>query len=125
MAPRFDVHREFYFEAAHALYDPEATNGGKYRNLHGHSFRVRVTVRGERQTEEQWVIDLGKLGRRLGELREKLDHSFLNDLEGLGKPTLENLCLYIWRDLAPTLPGLAEVGIFRDSCFEGCVYRGD
>ena len=61
----FEVYREFYFEAAHALYDPEAKDGGKYRNLHGHSFRVRVTVRGERHAEEQWVIDLGKLGRRL------------------------------------------------------------
>jgi 6-pyruvoyltetrahydropterin/6-carboxytetrahydropterin synthase len=121
----FEVYREFYCEAAHALYDPEAANGGKYRNLHGHSFRVRVTLSGERQPEEQWVIDLGKLGRRLAELREKLDHSFLNDLEGLGKPTLENLCLYIWRELLPELPDLSEVGVFRDSCFEGCVYRGD
>jgi 6-pyruvoyltetrahydropterin/6-carboxytetrahydropterin synthase len=49
----------------------------------------------------------------------------LNDLEGLGKPTLENLCLYIWSDLSPFAPGLCEVGVFRDSCFEGCVYRGD
>ncbi len=121
----FEVFREFYFEAAHALYDPEAPAGGKYRNLHGHSFRVRVTLRGERLPEEQWVIDLGKLGRRLAALREALDHSFLNDLEGLGKPTLENLCLYIWRSLAPDLPGLFEVGLYRDSLFEGCVYRGD
>jgi 6-pyruvoyltetrahydropterin/6-carboxytetrahydropterin synthase len=121
----FEVFREFYFEAAHALYDPEHPTGGKYRNLHGHSFRVRVTLRGERSQEEQWVMDLGKLGRRLAELREKLDHSFLNDLDGLGKPTLENLCLYIWGDLAPFAPGLREVGVFRDSCFEGCVYRGD
>ena len=70
-------------------------------------------------------MDLGKLGRRLAELRERLDHSFLNDLEGLGKPTLENLSVYIWKDLQPFAPGLAEVGVFRDSCFEGCVYRGD
>lgn len=121
----FEVYREFYFEAAHALYDPEAAGGGKYRNVHGHSFRVRVTLRGERVSGEEWVMDLGKLGRRLAELREKLDHSFLNDLEGLGKPTLENLCVYIWNDLAPFAPNIREVGIFRDSCFEGCVYRGD
>jgi len=31
----FEVFREFYFEAAHALYDPEHPTGGKYRNLHG------------------------------------------------------------------------------------------
>ncbi len=121
----FEVFREFYFEAAHALYDPEHPTGGKYRNLHGHSFRVRVTLRGAPTAEDEWVMDLGKLGRRLGELRERLDHSFLNDLEGLGKPTLENLTAYIWKDLQPFAPGLSEVGVFRDSCFEGCVYRGD
>ena len=121
----FEIFREFYFEAAHALYDPEHPTGGKYRNLHGHSFRVRVTLRGAPTAEDEWVMDLGKLGRRLGELRERLDHSFLNDLEGLGKPTLENLSVYIWQDLLPFAPGLTEVGVFRDSCFEGCVYRGD
>ena len=121
----FEVYREFYFEAAHALVDPDHADGGKYRNLHGHSFRVRVTLRGPRLPEEQWVMDFGKLGARLAHLRDKLDHSFLNDLEDLGKPTLENLCVYIWRDLSSTLPALAEVGVFRDSCFEGCVYRGD
>jgi 6-pyruvoyltetrahydropterin/6-carboxytetrahydropterin synthase len=121
----FEIFREFYFEAAHALHDPEHPTGGKYRNLHGHSFRVRVTLRGAPTAEEQWVMDLGKLGRRLAELRERLDHSFLNDLDGLGKPTLENLSVYIWKDLQPFAPGLTEVGVFRDSCFEGCVYRGD
>jgi len=43
----------------------------------------------------------------------------------LGKPTLENLCVYIWKDLAVFAPGLCEVGVFRDSLREGCVYRGD
>lgn len=120
---KFEIFREFCFEAAHALHDPEHPTGGKYRNLHGHSFRVRVTLRGTRAAEEQWVMDLGKLGRSLQSLRERLDHSFLNDLEGLGKPTLENLCDYIWRELEPSLPGLAEVGVFRDTCNEGCVLR--
>lgn len=120
----FEVFREFFFEAAHALYDPEHPTGGKYRNLHGHSFRVRVTLRGPRAGEEQWVMDFGKLGRRLAQLREQFDHSYLNDLDGLGKPTLENLCAYIWRDLEPSVPGLYEVGVFRDSCFEGCIFKG-
>ncbi|MBY6240911.1 6-carboxytetrahydropterin synthase [Methylosinus sp. Sm6] len=123
MTLEFEVYREFCFEAAHALCDPEHPLGGIYRNLHGHSFRVRVTLRGPRVEGEDWVMDLGKLGRRLALLREKLDHSFLNELEGLGKPTLENLCVYIWRDLEPDLPAIFEVGVFRDTCNEGCVLR--
>lgn len=123
MTLEFEVYREFCFEAAHALCDPEHPTGGVYRNLHGHSFRARVTLRGPRVENEEWVMDLGKLGRRLALLREKLDHSFLNELEGLGKPTLENLCAYIWRDLEPSLPAICEVGVFRDTCNEGCVLR--
>jgi 6-pyruvoyltetrahydropterin/6-carboxytetrahydropterin synthase len=123
MTIEFEVYREFCFEAAHALCDPEHPTGGIYRNLHGHSFRVRVTLRGPRVEGEDWVMDLGKLGRRLALLREKLDHSFLNELDGLGKPTLENLCVYIWRDLEPELPAIFEVGVFRDTCNEGCVLR--
>jgi 6-pyruvoyltetrahydropterin/6-carboxytetrahydropterin synthase len=123
MTLEFEVYREFCFEAAHALCDPEHPTGGIYRNLHGHSFRVRVTLRGPRVEGEDWVMDLGKLGRRLALLRETLDHSFLNELEGLGKPTLENLCVYIWRDLEPDLPAIFEVGVFRDTCNEGCVLR--
>jgi 6-pyruvoyltetrahydropterin/6-carboxytetrahydropterin synthase len=123
MTLEFEVYREFCFEAAHALCDPEHPTGGIYRNLHGHSFRVRVTLRGPRVEGEDWVMDLGKLGRRLALLRETLDHSFLNELDGLGKPTLENLCVYIWRDLEGDLPAIFEVGVFRDTCNEGCVLR--
>lgn len=123
MTIEFEVYREFCFEAAHALCDPEHPTGGVYRNLHGHSFRARVTLRGPRVEGEDWVMDLGKLGRRLSLLREKLDHSFLNELDGLGKPTLENLCVYIWRDLEAELPAIFEVGVFRDTCNEGCVLR--
>ncbi|GAC1331273.1 MAG: 6-carboxytetrahydropterin synthase QueD [Beijerinckiaceae bacterium] len=118
----FQVFKEFRFEAAHTLDEPHDRET-RYGRLHGHSFRARVTVKGE-QAREGWVIDLGELEARLGALRDSLDHRFLNDVEGLGPPTLENLCAYIWRALAPDAPGLCEVGVYRDSCGEGCIYRG-
>ena len=64
-------------------------------------------------------MDLGKLGRRLAELRERLDHSFLNDLEGLGKPTLENLCAYIWRDLCADSAGSCRSRRLSRQLFRG------
>jgi 6-pyruvoyltetrahydropterin/6-carboxytetrahydropterin synthase len=45
-------------------------------------------------------------------------------VDGLGIPTLENICAYIWRTIAADVPGLSEVAVYRDSCGEGCVYRG-
>jgi 6-pyruvoyltetrahydropterin/6-carboxytetrahydropterin synthase len=48
----------------------------------------------------------------------------LNEINGLSLPNLENICAYIWREIAPDVPGLAEVGVYRDSCGDRCVYRG-
>jgi 6-pyruvoyltetrahydropterin/6-carboxytetrahydropterin synthase len=118
----FQVFKEFRFEAAHTLDEP-AGRDARYERLHGHSFRARVTVEGK-QTAAGWVVDLGELERRLVAVRERLDHRFLNDVDGLGVPTLENLCAYIWRALAPEVAGLSEVALYRDSCGEGCAYRG-
>jgi len=53
----------------------------------------------------------------------RLDHYYLNDIEGLENPTSENLARWIWERLAPALPGLSEV-VVRETCTSGCVYRG-
>jgi 6-pyruvoyltetrahydropterin/6-carboxytetrahydropterin synthase len=118
----FEIFKEFRFDAAHALAESEHSRG-RYTRLHGHSYRARVVVRGE-QGPDGWVTDLGALEARLGALRDALDHHFLNEVEGLGPPTLENLARFIWTRLAAAAPGLHEVGVFRDSLGEGCVYRG-
>jgi 6-pyruvoyltetrahydropterin/6-carboxytetrahydropterin synthase len=117
----FQVFKEFRFEAAHTLDDPNDRNN-RYSRLHGHSFRARVTVEGD-QNAQGWVVDLGELEQRLTNVRENLDHHFLNEVDGLGVPTLENICAYIWRAISPDVPGLSEVAVYRDSCGEGCVYR--
>jgi 6-pyruvoyltetrahydropterin/6-carboxytetrahydropterin synthase len=48
----------------------------------------------------------------------------LNDIAGLDKPSLENLCLWIWDRLVPRFPGLARVTVRRDSCGQSCSYTG-
>ena len=55
---------------------------------------------------------------------ERLDHYYLNEIQGLENPTSENLARWIWRELEPTLPQLSEVEI-RETCTSGCIYRGD
>lgn len=117
----FEIFKEFRFEAAHSL--PGAEWGGKYSRLHGHSFRAQVFLLGER-TDAGWVHDLGDVAIRLTAVREELDHRFLNDIEELGPPTLENLAHFIWRRLEPSVPALHKVIVYRDSCGEGCIYHG-
>lgn len=54
-----------------------------------------------------------------------LDHCLLDEVKGLGPATLENLCTFIWQELATRLPGLSEVRVNRDLTGDACRYRRD
>lgn len=79
MASVIRLTKEFAFESAHALtgYD------GKCREIHGHSYRLFVTVAGtpsEREDDPKrgMVMDFGDLKRIVGsEIVDRLDHSFV------------------------------------------------
>lgn len=118
----FEVFKEFRFEAAHSLSE-SAYSDGRYTRLHGHSYRAQVFVRGERSSEG-WVLDLGELESRMGDVHDALDHHFLNEVPNLGAPTLENLAAFIWTQLDAHLHGLNRIVVHRDSCGEGCIYMG-
>ena len=67
------------------------------------------------------VVDLGLVRQAIAVLREQLDHRMLDDIPGLGPATLENLCAFIWLQLAKTLPGLSAVRVWRDALGDGCM----
>lgn len=117
----FNVWKEFRFDSAHQL---DAGPGGdpKYRRLHGHSYQVEVWVRGPR-TEYGWVVDMGDLERRIERVRDDLDHRLLNEVEGLGPPTMENIAAFVWEKLAD-VPILYRVQVKRQQNGEGCEYYG-
>ena len=115
--PLFEVTKAAQFDAAHSLDDGPAD--GRYRRLHGHSFRVEASVRGPRQGVG-WVTDLGALDAALKDLAAELDHGMLNDKPGLESPTLENLCLYFAQRLKPQYPGLSRIVVSRPTIGESC-----
>ena len=53
----------------------------------------------------------------------RLDHYYLNEIEGLENPTSENIAVWIWKRLKPKLPLLTEV-VVAETCTARCVYRG-
>ena len=71
--------KEFSFESAHALWGYD----GKCREVHGHSYRLFVTVKGEPISDENnpklgMVIDFGQLKSIVArEITDRLDHSFV------------------------------------------------
>jgi 6-pyruvoyltetrahydropterin/6-carboxytetrahydropterin synthase len=117
----WELTKSFHFEAAHSL--AGTTLGDTSEEIHGHSFRAEVTIRGTQDPRTGMVMDLGLLDRRIGEVRKKLDHKFLNKIEALGLPTLENLSRYIW-DNVQTAGQVTRVSVHRDSCNESCTYFG-
>jgi 6-pyruvoyltetrahydropterin/6-carboxytetrahydropterin synthase len=117
------IYKEFTFEAAHFL--PSAPKGHPNSRVHGHSFRVRVTLSGKPDPETGLVMHFEDLASAIKQVRLELDHHYLNDIEGLEAPTLERITQWIWRKLKSQLPNLSEVLIARDTCHEGCIYRGE
>lgn len=119
--PLFNVWKEFRFDAAHQL-DAGDDGDPRYRRVHGHSYQVEVWLRGP-LTARGWVVDMGELERRIGIARDALDHRMLNDVAGLGIPTMENIAAFVWRQLGD-LPQLQRVAVKRGQNGEGCEYCG-
>ncbi len=117
-----DIFKEFTFEAAHRL--PNVPAGHKCSRLHGHSFHVAVHVDGPVDDETGWVRDFADLSEAMKPVIERLDHYYLNEIEGLGNPTSEILARWIWERVQASLPELSQV-VVRETCTSGCVYRGE
>jgi 6-pyruvoyltetrahydropterin/6-carboxytetrahydropterin synthase len=73
--------------------------------------------------ERGWILDFADIEAAFAPIHEALDHRLLNDIDGLGNPTSEHLAAWIWRRLAPSLPGLARL-VVKETCSCGCVYEG-
>ncbi|HTK78981.1 MAG TPA: 6-carboxytetrahydropterin synthase [Rhizomicrobium sp.] len=114
-----ELTQEFGFDAAHYL----GAGAPENRRLHGHSFYVEVTLRGEPDPATGFLRDLGEVKSSLDAIRDELDHRLLNEIEGLGAPTLENLSRYIYRRVKASLPEVARVKIRRPSYGQSCVYE--
>ena len=117
----YTIGKRFTFEASHVLSGlPE---GHKCARLHGHSFRIEVHVSGEVDPATGWVMDFADVKAAFAPLFERLDHQYLNDIEGLEKPTGERLAVWIWSALKPALPQLSRI-VVHETCTAGCAYTG-
>jgi 6-pyruvoyltetrahydropterin/6-carboxytetrahydropterin synthase len=70
------------------------------------------------------LMDLGLFEQALNDVRDGLDHRFLDEINDLGPATMENLAAWIWQRLAPQMQNLARVTVYRDSSSDTCTYFG-
>lgn len=116
-----ELRKSFQFEAAHLL--PLLPETHKCRRLHGHSFRVELTVKGPLDPAMGWVMDYADLKDAFKPLWEQLDHRYLNEIPGLENPTSEHIARWIFDRLKPTLPLLSRIEV-AETCTSRCIYRG-
>lgn len=98
------------FEAAHQL--PHVPPGHKCGRMHGHSYRVSLTLTGP-VNDKGWVRDFAEVKAAWNDLHGQLDHHTLNDVPGLENPTAEVLAEWIFLQLVGRLPELASVTIWE------------
>ena len=99
----FEVSVEQTFAAGHALRNYK----GKCENVHGHNYRVRVTVAGERLCANGLLVDFVELKRVMRDVIEYLDHRFINDLPPFDviNPSAENMAKYFYDEIGKGLTG--------------------
>ncbi|MFO1128876.1 MAG: 6-carboxytetrahydropterin synthase QueD [Rhodospirillales bacterium] len=105
------ITQAFRFEAAHRLPGVPATH--RCHRLHGHSYRVELTLEGPVDPVSGFVVDFFAVEAAFQPLLARLDHWLLNEVEGLANPTAELIAIWIWERARPALPQLIHVRVFE------------
>ena len=105
------ITQAFTFEAAHRL--PKVPETHRCHRMHGHSYRIEVTLEGPVNPDTGFVIDFFDVEDAFGPLLKRLDHYCLNDIEGLENPTAENIAMWIWQRTKTVLPLLSKIAVYE------------
>lgn len=117
----FEVSKEFSFEASHAL--PHLPPGHKCRNIHGHSYRIKVVCRGKLD-ERGFVVDYAEISEAMRPILSQMDHAYLagnNESIPDGRvckidapcTSAEYLAKWIYDTLRESLPELHQVFVYE------------
>jgi 6-pyruvoyltetrahydropterin/6-carboxytetrahydropterin synthase len=102
----FEVSVEQTFAAGHALRNYR----GKCENVHGHNYRVLVTIEGPELDSIGLLVDFVELKKLMNGVIDRLDHQFINDLAPFDtiNPSAENMAKYFYDEISA---GLGESSI--------------
>ena len=95
-----------HFAAAHCLRHLH----GKCEALHGHNWKIEVSLTAKGLGKGGIVLDFGILKKRVGEALKTLDHTYLNDHPYFSKrePSSENIAKYIYEEVKRASRGKSE-----------------
>jgi 6-pyruvoyltetrahydropterin/6-carboxytetrahydropterin synthase len=108
----FQVSVEDTFSSGHALRGYK----GKCENVHGHNYRVQVTLEGPQLDNIGLLVDFTELKKVMRGVIARLDHQFINDLEPFTtvNPSAENLAKYFFEEISGQLKTLPPGANLKD-----------
>lgn len=92
--------------------------------MHGHTYRLRVYIKGDLDPHLGWIMDFKELKDSVGVVIDQLDHKLINDIPGLENPTAENITIWIWEQIKPLLPLLSRIEL-HETPTTGVIYAGE
>ncbi len=116
-----EIYKEFAFDAAHFL--PNVPDGHKCKQMHGHTYHLRVYIKGLPEKELGWIMDFKELKDVVAPMIDQVDHQLINDVPGLENPTAENITIWFWNQLKPRLQGLSRIEL-KETPTTGVIYDG-
>ena len=97
----FEVSVEQSFAAGHALRNYK----GACENVHGHNFKIQVTIEGQELDGTGMLVDFLDVKSFMGEILDRIDHQFLNEIPPFDviNPSAENIAEYFYQQLTGKL----------------------
>jgi len=119
----FELKRKYEFHAARKLTKIDPSH--PCAKIHGHTFHITVTIKDVINAKSGWVVDFYYIDQIYNQkIHSILDHSYLNEVQGLENPTTELLAQWIWNNLKKDLKSLYSITVSEGNNY-GCTYWGE
>ena len=110
----YEVTVERGFSSGHYLRNYK----GKCENPHGHNYKVRITLRGEKLDHAGLLLDFKDLKQVMHPVIERIDHQMLNDIEPFTEinPSAENLARFFYDETNKQLHEMTRGRVHVKDC---------
>jgi len=115
----YELKQHFQIESARFL--PHLPSSHPCSKMHGHSFKIILTLVGPLDPQIGWVMDYHEITKTMNPLLQQLDHKILNEVPGLENPTSELLAKWVFDNAKTQLKILKCVTIMETPSTE-CRY---
>ena len=116
---KYELKQHFQIESARFL--PHLPKDHPCSRMHGHSFKIILTLQGPLDERIGWVMDYHQISEVMQPLLKELDHRVLNEVAGLENPTSELLAKWIFERGSKEISMLRSVTIM-ETPFTECTY---